>query len=140
MSIAFRLLLILGAAAALIFVVVKVRKGHLKTADSVFWVIFAAVLVLIAIVPQLIYWLADVFGIQSPANLVFFLLLIVLIIREFMMTMRVARLRSQVVTLTQEAAIGAYKAARGRTESGQDVPSRSVENQPRAQSEEGDRQ
>ena len=112
MSIAFRILLIVGAALSLFIVVLKVRKGHLKTADAVFWVIFAVLLVLIAVLPQIIYWLADLLGVQSPANLVFLILIVVLAVREFMMTLRTAHLRRQIADLTQEIALDEALGAR----------------------------
>ena len=74
------------------------RRGRQK-------LIFAVLLVLIAIIPQIIYWLADLFHIQSPANLIFLILIVVLAVREFTMTLRMAKMRTQIVDLTQQVAL-----------------------------------
>ena len=77
------LLLVAGAALTLAFVILKVRKSEIKTSDTVFWFLFVACLLLLAIFPQIAYWLADVFDVQSPANLVFLVIVAILLIKEF---------------------------------------------------------
>ena len=87
------LLLVAGAALTLAFVILKVRKSEIKTSDTVFWFLFVACL------------LADVFDVQSPANLVFLVIVAILLIKEFTASVEIAKLRSKVTYLVQEIAL-----------------------------------
>lgn len=98
-------LLVVGAALTLAFVILKVRKSEIKTSDTVFWFLFVACLLVLAVFPQIAYWLADVFDVQSPSNLVFLVIVAILLIREFTASVEIAKLRSKVTYLVQEIAL-----------------------------------
>ena len=98
-------LLVVGAALKLAFVILKVRKSEIKTSDTVFWFLFVACLLVLAVFPQIAYWLADVFDVQSPSNLVFLVIVAILLIREFTASVEIAKLRSKVTYLVQEIAL-----------------------------------
>lgn len=99
------LLLVAGAALTLAFVILKVRKSEIKTSDTVFWFLFVACLLLLAVFPQIAFWLADVFDVQSPSNLVFLVIVAILLIKEFTASVEIAKLRSKVTYLVQEIAL-----------------------------------
>ncbi|MCI8469189.1 MAG: DUF2304 domain-containing protein [Eggerthellaceae bacterium] len=99
------LLLVAGAALTLVFIILKVRKSEIKTSDTVFWFILVLCLLILAIFPQIAFWLADVFDVQSPANLVFLVMVAVLLIKEFLASVEIAKLRSKVTFLVQELAL-----------------------------------
>ena len=44
----------------------------------VFWIVFSGVLLILALFPQLSFWLSSIIGIASPANLVFLLIICLL--------------------------------------------------------------
>ena len=96
------LLLVAGAALTLAFVILKVRKSEIKTSDTVFWFLFVACLLLLAIFPQIAFW---VFDVQSPSNLVFLVIVAILLIKEFTASVEIAKLRSKVTYLVQEIAL-----------------------------------
>ncbi len=73
------ILLIAGAIFALTYVVVKIRHHQLATADAVFWFLFALTLIIVSIFPQIVFFFSNLLGFESPANLVFLCLLIVVI-------------------------------------------------------------
>lgn len=99
------LLLVAGAALTLAFVILKVRKSEIKTSDTVFWFLLVACLLLLAVFPQIAFWLSDVFEVQSPANLVFLIIVAILLIKEFTASVEIAKLRSKVTYLVQEIAL-----------------------------------
>lgn len=101
----YRILLIVGAICMLGFVLSKIRKSQLETNDSVFWFIFAGCLVVISIFPQIIYWLCSLIGIESPANLVFLLVFVILIIRLLTSSVETARLKNKLERLAQSVAL-----------------------------------
>lgn len=97
--------LIIGALLALAYVVVKIRHNQLTTADAVFWFLFALVLIIMAVVPQLVFALSTALGFESPANFVFLLVLVVVIFRQLTVSVENARLRNKIVQLTQAIAL-----------------------------------
>ena len=48
MSTAMRILLIMGSLLTAMYVLQRVRKSRMRTEDSVFWLVFSLILVLIA--------------------------------------------------------------------------------------------
>lgn len=97
--------LIICAVLTLAYMLSKIRKGQIKTADAVFWFIFAACLVIVAIFPQIVFFVSDLLGVESPANLVFLCVVAVLVIREFGSTVKIAKLQSRVEQLVQYEAL-----------------------------------
>ncbi len=89
----------------LAFVLGKIRNSQLKTSDAVFWFLFAGCLVVISIFPQIVYWAAALVGIQSPANLVFLLVFIILIVKLLLSSVETAQLKSKLNTLVEYEAL-----------------------------------
>lgn len=109
MTLAFRLLLILGALVIFVAMMRKIRKSEVKISDSVFWLLFVASLVVLAIFPEISFFFSNLLGIESPANLMFLYVIAVLLVREFVSTAEISRLRSKLTTLTQELALDELK-------------------------------
>ena len=105
MSIAFRILLIIAAVWAFLFVINEVRKAKLLISDCLPWFFSMAIFVVLALFPQIAIWCAAVLGIQSPVNLVFLSIIGILIIRIFKLTLKVSQLDSKLKDLTQNIAI-----------------------------------
>ena len=105
MQIGLRVLLIVGAVCMLFFVLNKIRKSQLQTDYAVFWFIFAGCLVIVSMFPQIVYWLCSLIGIESPANLVFLLVFVILIIRLLTASVEIAKLKSKIERLTQSVAL-----------------------------------
>lgn len=101
--------LIAGAILALLYVVVKIRHNQLATSDAVFWFVFALALIVMAIFPQIVYFLSSILGFESPANFVFLCILAIVIYRQLIVSVENARLRSKIVTLTQTFALSSSR-------------------------------
>ena len=100
-----QLLLIGGAVVILLVVIHSVHKRHILIDDSLFWIAFAVVLVVLGAFPQIVFFFARLFGFQSPANLVFAAITAVLIVKEFRTTAKLSILRDKVNQLAQEVAL-----------------------------------
>lgn len=98
-------LLIVGALVTLFFVILKIRRSEIKTADAVFWFVFVFCLLLLAIFPQIAFALSGVLGVESPANLVFLVIVAILLVKEFSASVEIAKLRDKVTYLVQEIAL-----------------------------------
>ena len=105
MGLTLRIFLVVGAALVLLYVILKLRKARINVADTVFWTLLCALLVAIAIFPEIIYWCSDLLGINSPANFVFLCTIALLLIRILVLNMRLATLRKRFDALVGRLAI-----------------------------------
>ena len=105
MSWSMRILLLAGSVITAIYVLRKVRKSKMRTEDSVFWLLFSAVLVLLGLIPEIAMRVSQWVGIQSPANLVFLVVIFLLIIKLFLMDHQISRLHNQLTHVAQHIAI-----------------------------------
>lgn len=101
-------LLVAGTLLTLFFVVVKIRNEEIKVADTVFWVLFAACLLVLAVFPQIAYSFAELLGFQAPINFVYLCVFFVLLIREFTVSVEMSKMKSKLAQLAQEQALGQY--------------------------------
>lgn len=105
MSIAMRALLIAGSILTALYVLRRVRKSRMRTEDSVFWLVFSLILVLMGLFPNAVSALAGLIGVMSAANLVFLIVIFLLIIKLFLMDQRISTLQRQVTDTAQAEAI-----------------------------------
>jgi len=105
MSWAMRVLLILGSGITAWYVIKKIRRSKMRTEDSVFWLFFSLVLVLLGIFPGIAIRFSEWIGVQSPANLVFLVVIFLLLVKVFMMDQRISRLQQQLTRTVQRVAI-----------------------------------
>lgn len=105
MSIALRLLLLIASIFTFLYIVRKLRKSQLQVMDTVFWIVLSTILIVLSIFPQIAYWIANILGIQSPVNFIFLLIIFMLMIRNFLLTIKVSQLEDKLKTLVEELAI-----------------------------------
>lgn len=105
MSIALRSLLLIASIFTFLYIVRKLRKSQLQVMDTVFWIVLATILIVLSIFPQIAYWIADILGVQSPVNFIFLLIIFMLMIRNFLLTIKVSQLEDKLKTLVEELAI-----------------------------------
>ncbi len=105
MSMAMRALLIAGSLLTALYVLRRVRKSRMRTEDSVFWLLFSLILVLMGLLPNAVSALARLIGVMSAANLVFLIVIFLLIIKLFLMDQRISALQRQVTDVVQAEAV-----------------------------------
>ena len=118
MSTAMRVLLIAGSLLTAFYVLRRVRKSRMRTEDTVFWLFFSLILVLMGLLPNLVMTLAGTIGVMSAANLVFLIVIFLLIIKLFLMDQRISFLQRQVTDTAQKAAIRETKENAGKQDTG----------------------
>ena len=109
MSLAFRILLSVGAVLILLVMLRKIRKSEVNISDSLFWLFFVLSLVILAIFPGIALFFSELLHIESPANLVFLYVIALLLIREFASSVEISRLRSKLIAIAQEEALDNIK-------------------------------
>ena len=122
MSVAMRVLLIVGSLLTAGYVLRRVRKSRMRTEDSVFWLVFSLILVLMGVLPNLVTGLARAIGVMSAANLVFLIIIFLLIIKLFLMDQRISALHRQVTETAQAVAIQTREAEKTAEEGKAPLP------------------
>lgn len=105
MSSILRVALILVSVLFLLFLLNKIRKSKLMIEYAIFWILFAFMLVIIAVFPEIIYWATGTLRVMSPANLLFLFIIFILLVKVFLMTIELSQLENKVNELIQKIAL-----------------------------------
>lgn len=105
MGIVIRLLLILASLSTTLYILKRIRHAKLQIEYAIFWLLFAGMLLIISIFPNLMIMLTRAVGMQSPINCVFLLVIFTLMIKLFMQTIEHSQLEDKLRQLTQRLAI-----------------------------------
>jgi len=101
MSIELRVLLILSSVIVLSAVVLRVRKSKFQIHDGIFWLLLSVLFLVLSIFPQVAVRLSELIGVESPANLIFLCVLALLILKNFLLSVKVSLLEYNLMKLTQ---------------------------------------
>ena len=99
MSVGLRIFLLAAALLAGAVVLTRIRKAKM------FWVLSSLLFILLAAFPPLIYRLTEFFGVQSPANLLFLLVIAILFMKVFSLSLKVSLLEEKLSSLAQSEAL-----------------------------------
>ena len=105
MSIALRIALIVGSALVTFFVLRKIRRAQLNIDDALYWIIFAFLLLLLSIFPQIAIWASDLLDILSPANFVFLFMIFVVVVKLFDLSIDLSIQKHRLNRLVQKLAL-----------------------------------
>lgn len=105
MSWAVRVILIFGSILTTAYVLRRIRKSKMRTEDSVYWLLFSVVLVIMGVFPGIAIAISDWIGVQSAANLVFLVVIFLLLIKVFSQDQKISKLNSQITQTIQSIAI-----------------------------------
>ena len=105
MTLTLRALLIIVSILATTGVIGRIRKAKMQIEDAVFWVLFSFLLILLAVVPRVLYFFTELLGMQSPANLLFLVIIGLLLMKVFSMSIKLSLLEEKLKTLAQNEAL-----------------------------------
>lgn len=105
MSGTLRIFLIIASLVTVAWILRKIRKLKVKMEDAIFWLIFSGILIVLAIFPEISYWFSRILGIESPANLVFLLVICLLLEKIFTLSIIMSQLEEKVSILSAEVAL-----------------------------------
>ena len=100
-----RILLVAGAVLALVVVGRQVRRQKILVEDAVFWVVLAAVFIVLAVFPGVAIELAHALGFMSASNFVYLAIIVLLLWKVFTNSGEISRLKTRVNELAQEVAL-----------------------------------
>ena len=93
MSTGMRIFLIIGSVLSCIYVLRGIKKSRMKTENSLFWIFFSVILVILGLFPGIADWFAGMLGVQSTVNLVYLIIIFLLVIKVFLQDQKTAKER-----------------------------------------------
>jgi hypothetical protein len=105
MSIAAHVLIIVLAAAVIAFIIHLVRSGRLRAKYSVLWLTIGLGLAVLAIFPDLLVWISDLFGISYAPATFMLLALSFLMVLVLHFSWELSRLEDRTRSLAEEHAL-----------------------------------
>lgn len=96
--------LIIGSVFFCIYVLRKIRYSKFKIDDSIFWIGFSFVLILVSIFPEILTVGAEKLGVVSPVNFVFLIMIFLLLLKIFLLSRNVSELEDKLKQLVQKIA------------------------------------
>lgn len=101
------LIIILIAASLItaVFVIRKIRKSQFKIGDTLYWLFFCLLLLLMSIFPNAVSWVSDLIGFEASSNFIFVAIIFLLLVKIFLLDARVSKNEDKLTKLTQKYAI-----------------------------------
>ncbi|MGI6153516.1 MAG: DUF2304 domain-containing protein [Christensenellaceae bacterium] len=109
LSLGLRIVLIIVSVLVLLYVLRKIRQSKLNITDSIFWIVVAALLIILSVFPQIAYALSALIGIQTPLNFILLLMIAILILKVFLMTIKISQLEEKTKKLAQKIAYDEFE-------------------------------
>lgn len=105
MGVFLRIVLIIGSLCTAFLMLSRIRKAKIQIKDSIFWILFSFMILILSIFPQIATWASDFLGILSPINFVYLFMIFILLVHEFFMSVRISQMDSKIKQLTQQVAL-----------------------------------
>ena len=105
MNIRTQILVVVLAVTALLWIIRKICRKGIEVKYSLLWILLGIGVIIFACFPQFTAWLAQLFGIGQPINMVFFAGFCFALVIIFSLSVAVSRLSNKVKRLTQEMAL-----------------------------------
>lgn len=105
MSFTLRAILIFVSALVLYLIARKIKKSELNISDSIFWLLFVGVLTLTALFPEIAYFGARLSGVENSSNFVFLCVIAALLIKSFIVTLKLSAQKNRLDALVEQLAI-----------------------------------
>lgn len=105
MSVALRICLVALSIISLFYIIRKIRYSKMQIEYTLFWIVLSIIMILMAVFPQIVYWVTITMGMVSAANVVYLFIIGILLVKVFMMTIEISNLESKVQALIQEVGI-----------------------------------
>ena len=99
------ILAIVTSLITLVFIIDLLRRGVLKEKYAALWLIVAGTALILSIFPGLLRAITDLLGVEIPANLLFFVTIVVLVLVSVQLSYELSRHEAQIRRLAEEVAL-----------------------------------
>ena len=100
-----QLVLIVASLLTFIYVIGRIRKHQLNIDDSIVWIIWSIVLLILSIFPGLSHAISDFLGFESTSNFILTGFVFLLYIMVFFQNIRISELKEKNKKLIQRLSI-----------------------------------
>lgn len=101
----FRILLICVSIMTTCMIVKKIRDAKVQIEESVFWVFFSVLLIILSVFPGAAEFLSDLVGTYSTSNFIFLVIIFILLVKVFYMSIQMSQLETKIKELVQRMAL-----------------------------------
>lgn len=105
MSVSLRIILIIASIITLVFVFRKIKKAQFVVEDTLYWFFFCLILLLFSLFPKIPYSLSKLCGFEATSNFVFVTIIFLLLIKLFMISVKLSKLETRISRFIQEYAL-----------------------------------
>lgn len=105
MSVYLRITLIVASVFTCAYIARKLRKSQVQVIDTVFWIGMSVTFVVLSIFPHIAEFGAVLFGFMAPVNFIFLMVIFLLLLRCFLLSIRISQLEDKFQNLVEELAI-----------------------------------
>lgn len=105
MSVSLRVILFVASILTCMYISRKLKKSQIQIMDTIFWIVLSTIFVLFAIFPQIVTWISDKLGFIAPVNFVFLIMIFLLLLRCFLLSIKISQLDDKIRNLVEELAI-----------------------------------
>lgn len=95
----------IASVLTFVFVFHLLRKGVLREKYAALWLITSGIAFVLAVFPPALRWLADVLGVKTPANLLFFATIVLLVLVSIQLSYELSRHEMRIRRLAEEVAL-----------------------------------
>ncbi len=100
-----RIVLFVASAITAIFVFRKIRKSQFVIEDTLFWMFFCVLLLVLSIFPKISFFFAELLGFQAPVNFIFVVFIFLLVVKVFLLSVKLSKTETKLNELIQKFAI-----------------------------------
>lgn len=98
-------MLLLVSIFTAIYISKKLRSSQIQITDAVFWIGISFLFIGLSIFPGIAIFISKKIGIDSPANFIFLVIIFLLLIKCFLLSIKVSQMEDKLNNLVQEIAI-----------------------------------
>ena len=109
MGIKLQLVFIIASLLTFIYVILRIRKSGLNIEDSIVWILWSILLLIVSFFPQISIFVSDSLGFISPSNFILVLFIFFLYIMVFAQNIQISKLKGKQQDLIQKLSIQEYQ-------------------------------
>lgn len=105
MSLSLRIVILVVSLLTAAFVFRKIKKSQFVIGDTLFWLFFCLMLLVMCVFPQLPAFFSGLIGFESTSNFIFMCIIFLLLVKIFLMDVRISKSQARFESLVQKYAI-----------------------------------
>lgn len=109
MPLELRITMIVISVLVLVYVLAKIRASKMSIVESIFWIVFAVLLIVLAVFPIISLFLSSLIGIQTPFNFILLFIIAILLLKIFLMSIQISQQNEKIKLLDQKIAFEEFE-------------------------------